>query len=689
MKKKILFIFGAVAALAIGVVGISAFEARVINVTAHIENALSTSVNELPFGTVFPQEYFVKPVTVSLSESFIDAGRVDDVNYVINQKLKPCPTRIPTDGPTPTPIPVDPTCVPDGREPGIDQPLEGATGWHYLDLCPFLSKGPDNSPRNDTGERSYFQSDHCIAPTPQDGAIGRLSKAEGDFSDTWNIDLKVPPIAGSVGQDWPEGCPTVPTNSATYGCDLWFEVTGISTPPGPRPTTLTVNKVLVPSDDLGKFNLQIDSVTQATDQGNGGTTGQITVTAGAHTVGELAGTDTDLGNYTTAISGDCAPDGSITLVTGDQKICTITNTKKSTTLTVTKALSPTDDPGKFNLQIDSVTKATDQGNGGTTGAISVSPGAHTVGELAGTGTNLGDYTTVIGGDCASNGSITLVTGDHKACSITNTRKGGTITVHKVVNNNDVGTLNAGNFQMTIDGNNVAQDTPIPVPVGVHTVSEVDSHGYTKTVGVNCAADGTVNVGSNQNKNCTVTNTFPFFTVTVTKAVVNTPWNGNNGLSDFPLFVGATSVASGISKNFAPGTYLVSESGVNGYSDVYTGDCDFDTHNISGINGDVKTCTITNTALPAQIHMFKVVSSGTAQPTDFIMRVDTVAVAHNSSKTVTANATHTITEDAKAGYHFVSMSGTGSQGSLCPTTLGGTVTLNEGEVITCTITNAAD
>jgi len=77
-----------VAALAIGVVGFSAFEAHVINVTAHIENALNVPVKEIEFGTVFPQEQFIETFNVSLSDSFLSAGRVDDVVYKIAQKPK-------------------------------------------------------------------------------------------------------------------------------------------------------------------------------------------------------------------------------------------------------------------------------------------------------------------------------------------------------------------------------------------------------------------------------------------------------------------------------------------------------------------------------------------------------------------------------------------------------------------------
>jgi hypothetical protein len=66
----------------------------------------------------------------------------------------------------------------------------------------------------------------CLAVVPD--ATGYLSKLEGDILDLWTVDLKVPPVDGYVGQDWPAGCPTVPENDIDYGCDLWIEVTHIS-----------------------------------------------------------------------------------------------------------------------------------------------------------------------------------------------------------------------------------------------------------------------------------------------------------------------------------------------------------------------------------------------------------------------------------------------------------------------------
>lgn len=83
-KKKIAV--GVASALAVlgGVVAMSAWEAHVINVTATIENALSVSLDEMHFGTVFPQEKLEKDFTVSLSESFQSQAQCSEINLLEN-----------------------------------------------------------------------------------------------------------------------------------------------------------------------------------------------------------------------------------------------------------------------------------------------------------------------------------------------------------------------------------------------------------------------------------------------------------------------------------------------------------------------------------------------------------------------------------------------------------------------------
>lgn len=104
---------------------------------------------------------------------------------------------------------------------------------------------------------------------------------------------------------------------------------------------------------------------------------------------------------------------------GSIRIKTETACAQPPQLTVTKTIIPSDDPGRFNLRIDSVTRAANVSHGGSTGPVIVSPGSHSVSEAAGTGTKLSDYIIRIGGTCTPDGSITLVGGDSATCTITN------------------------------------------------------------------------------------------------------------------------------------------------------------------------------------------------------------------------------------------------------------------------------
>ncbi len=123
--------------------------------------------------------------------------------------------------------------------------------------------------------------------------------------------------------------------------------------------------------------------------------------------------------YAASFSADCT--GSITV--GETKTCTVTNNDISPTLTVVKELLPSDDTGLFNLQIDGVTQAENVGDNGTTGAVAVNAGPHTVGETAGTGTSLSDYVTTVSGDCNPDGTVSLALAENKTCTITNVRRG--------------------------------------------------------------------------------------------------------------------------------------------------------------------------------------------------------------------------------------------------------------------------
>ena len=143
---------------------------------------------------------------------------------------------------------------------------------------------------------------------------------------------------------------------------------------------------------------------------------EVTLDAGSYNVSE-----TGPAGYAASYSAYCSG----TIANGQTKTCTVTNDDISPTLRVIKDLVPDLDSGLFNLRIDGATAGTgaNVGDGGTTGSVPVNAGNHTVSETAGNSTSLADYVTLIGGDCAANGSVSLALAQNKTCTITNTRKG--------------------------------------------------------------------------------------------------------------------------------------------------------------------------------------------------------------------------------------------------------------------------
>jgi hypothetical protein len=91
---------------------------------------------------------------------------------------------------------------------------------------------------------------------------------------------------------------------------------------------------------------------------------------------------------------------------------------------------------------------------------------------------------------------------------------------------------------------------------------------------------------------------PAATLTVTKTVTNDD-GGVKMISDFPLFIDAFPVTSGVATTtLPPGTYTVSETSDAGYAaSVWGGNCAAD-GSITLADGDTKTCTITNDDIAA-------------------------------------------------------------------------------------------
>lgn len=97
--KKIVFILAAATMVASGVAAVSAYEAHLINVTAHVENALTIPVGEtgtldIDFGTMFPEEWRKIHRDIALSASAleeVEAGNLISVTYEVWAEWKPVP----------------------------------------------------------------------------------------------------------------------------------------------------------------------------------------------------------------------------------------------------------------------------------------------------------------------------------------------------------------------------------------------------------------------------------------------------------------------------------------------------------------------------------------------------------------------------------------------------------------------
>jgi uncharacterized repeat protein (TIGR01451 family) len=164
---------------------------------------------------------------------------------------------------------------------------------------------------------------------------------------------------------------------------------------------------------------------------------QIAGTVGAQSFpGSSAGTTKTLhaGSFAVTESGAATADYDAqlvgctgTLAVGDDKTCTITNTRKTGTITVVKDLIPATDSGRFDLRVDATVVKADAGDGDGSGAVEVNTGTHSVSEIAGSVGSLSNYATGISCSSGESGAgagpldVTVTSGANITCTITNRR----------------------------------------------------------------------------------------------------------------------------------------------------------------------------------------------------------------------------------------------------------------------------
>lgn len=383
--------------------------------------------------------------------------------------------------------------------------------------------------------------------------------------------------------------------------------------------------------------------------------------------GTYAVSEDPMAGYSSGATGDCS--GSI--ANGETKTCTITNTAIAPTLKVIKVVD-NGNTGAIFIAADFQMKI-DGGNVPQNSAQTETVGSHAVTESGPAG-----YTSVFSGDCDSNGNVSLALADNKTCTITNTAIAPKLKLVKTVINDNAGTKQVADFPLFIDTNGVTSGVSNPETVGFHTATETSDPGYAASLwGTDCAANGTITLALGDDKTCTITNDDIQPKLTVIKVVIN--HGGNKVVADFPLFVDATGVTSGVQNGFNAATYIVSETGNADYTATISGDCNSQTGAITLVPGDVKSCTITNEEKPSKLIVHKVVVNHglSNDATHFApYKVDSTTITLDAENTFNSGL-HAVSEVTDSNY-------TATFSQDCDTQ--GNVTLTPGITKECTIIN---
>ena len=341
------------------------------------------------------------------------------------------------------------------------------------------------------------------------------------------------------------------------------------------------------------------------------------VNAGVYTLSESGGpstyTQTNLQCTGATLNGN-----QITLAPGNNATCTFTNDDNAPSLTLNKVVV-NDNGGQaaesaWTLSATGPTSISGPGAAGSADVVSgagFDAGTYTLAETAGpAGYTASAWSCTNGVTVDGNNQISIALGQTTVCTITNNDNSAHLTLVKSVTND-----NGGNALPTAWTLSATGPTPISgaggansdVNAGVYALSETGGPaGYAASawVCVGGAQNGSnVTLALGQSATCTITNDDIQPKLTVTKVVVNDN-GGTKTVADFPLFVNATGVTSGVQNAFNAGNYTVSETNQIGYTaGSWGGDC-ASNGAITLAAGDVKACTITNDDQAGQITIVK-------------------------------------------------------------------------------------
>lgn len=633
--------------------------------------------------------------------------------------------------------------------PGTYTVIEGAvTGWTLSSLVCDTGEQTDTGTR--TATITLTQNEHVTCTftnSLQSAHLTLVKLVTNDNGGTavpadWTLSASGPtPISGSTGSG---AVTNAEVNSGTYALSesgpsgytagSWScvknsaaPVTGSSITLAPNdsatctinnndnPASLTLNKVVV--NDNGGTAVESNwtlSATGATPLSGPGAAGSadvvsgLTFSAGTYTLSESAG-PSGYSASSWVCTGGTQNGNQITVGLGQSATCTITNSDNTPSLTLVKEVTNdnggTATPGNWTLTATGLTGFSGSGPSVSNGA-SFDAGTYDLSELGPSGYTASSWVCV-GGTQVDGDTVTVGLGQSATCTITNNDNSPSLTLVKEVTNNNGGTALASAWTLTASGptgfsgsgpsisNGASFDT------GTYNLSESGPAGYSASdwvcVGGTQVDGDTITVGLGQSAICTITNDDIAPTLTLVKTVTNDN-GGNATTADFQGKIDSGNVPWGVAQTVTAGAHTASETTLTGYTPtVWGGDCGRDGSITLALDQDA-TCTIINDDDAPSLTVVKNVvndNGGTATVSDFGIALNASPLTFDSGTVIGTTTTYTATPSVSAntGYLLTETDlAAYSEGiwscidNNTQQTLTQPLSLNEGQDVTCTITN---
>ena len=510
--------------------------------------------------------------------------------------------------------------------------------------------------------------------------------------------------------------------SLVNGAEVTCTITNTAQQP-----TLTLTKV-VENDNGGTaaaadWTLSADGPTPVS-----GATGEEAVTGAPVAIGSYQLSESGPDGYT---AGDwtCTADGTelevtdatVSIELGQAVECSISNDDEPAQLTLAKLVDAgqtgaTAEATEWTLTADGPTSVSGATGSEAVTDAAVDAGQYTLSETGPEGYTASDWTCE-GGELSGT-TLTIAVGDDVTCTVTNTAEQPTLTLTKVVENDNGGTAAAADWTLSADGPTPVSGatgeeavTGAPVAIGSYQLAESGPDGYTAGDWT-CTADGTelevtdatVSIGLGQAVECSISNDDEPAQLTLTKQVENAH-GGTAEVTEWTLTADGPTPVSGASGSdpvtaatVNAGQYELSETGPEGYT---ASEWTCEGGELSGTTltvslGDEVSCTITNTFDAPQLTLVKEVvdpPGQTSDPTDWTLGAtgpETISGATGEpavTGAAVAPGSYDLFEEGPDGYTSLGWVCENQDGPVAMD--GDTITLAVGDDTTCTVTNAHD